>query len=89
MQMIEFLRNATQEQREELARDAGTTWGYLYQLARYNDLGPHRFASLELATDIHEASKRFAAKYKGQKGREGKTFTPIPRQLLVSRPDLL
>ncbi len=87
MRLIEFLRNATPEQRQELAEEAGTTVGYLYQLAEVNGKGAHRRASLELATRISRASQSIAKKYK--KGRQGKPFTPIPRNTLVSRPDLL
>lgn len=51
IQIKEWLRLATDEERERVAREAHTSVAYLYQLA-----GGHRRASLELADRLRTAT---------------------------------
>lgn len=51
MQLREWLRGATENERDALAKGAGTSVAYLWQLA-----GGHRKASIELASRLQAAS---------------------------------
>lgn len=51
MELSELLRKLTPDQREQLATDAKTKVGYLYQLA-----GGHRRASADMVMRIEAAS---------------------------------
>lgn len=50
-QLREWLHGSTEAERERLAKDAGTSVAYLWQLA-----GGHRKASIELASRLQGAS---------------------------------
>lgn len=51
-QMQEWLKKATAPERDRVAAEAGTSVGYLYQIA-----GGHRNPSLELSKKLQAASK--------------------------------
>ncbi|MCP1446421.1 transcriptional regulator with XRE-family HTH domain [Pseudomonas sp. GGS8] len=50
-QMQEWLKKATAKERDQVAAEAGTSVGYLYQIA-----GGHRKPSLELSKKLQAAS---------------------------------
>lgn len=52
LQIHEWLRSASKEERERVAKEAKTSVDYLYQLS-----GGHRKASLELADRLQQATK--------------------------------
>lgn len=51
MQLAHYMRIARPRERERLARDCGTTVGYLYQIA-----GGHRRAGVRLALRLEQAT---------------------------------
>lgn len=74
MQLKTFLKNATPDERELVAKQCGTSVEYLYQIA-----GKHRRASPELATDIELETTALAKKHDDRLGS-------VSRVSLVKNP---
>ena len=76
MNLQQFLRSATREERAEVATVCHDSVGYLYQLA-----GKHRHASALLAARIEQQTRRVAA-------RSGGRLESVPRESLVRYPEI-